>query len=74
MVHLTWRRISWIDSAVQLLQQATLNALVVVISFLVVTIVLASLAAASLLGEADVATMHAFFALIGGLGIPCWFI
>ena len=47
-----------VESSVQLLQQATLNALVVVVSCLVVTIVFALLAAASLLGEADVVTMH----------------
>ena len=74
LVQLTWRRRSWIESAVQLLQHVTLNAL----------------AGGGLIFGGDNCVFFEggslvfgcgrcgedayCFTLIGGLWIPCWFI
>ena len=74
LVHLTWMRRSWIESAVQLLQQVTYNALVGggVAFGCGDCVCFAGSSLTFVCGRCgdDVC----FFALIGGLGIPCWFI
>ena len=74
LVHLTWQRRTWIESAVQLLQQVTYNALAG--SGLAFSCCDCTFFAGGSLhfGYGGCGDDACFLALIGGLGIPCWFI